>query len=304
MVTLFNEIAQAVPRLHAEFPDVEVIDLTAGLPDGATADILFGGWGAHSVAAVQRGVQWVQLSGTGINNIPPEILEAPIVTCARGASAIPISEYVLGTMLAFGRGFPQHWLREPPKHWNFQRMTTLAGATLGIVGIGGIGERIARLARSFDMQVIAMRRTAAPSPVAGVEVVTDLEPLLAAADHLVLAAPGTPRTQHLIDAAALARVKPGVHLVNIARGSLVDQDALRVALDDGRVARASLDVCDPEPLPDGHWMYSHPKVFLTPHSSWSSTAFFDAAIDILCSNLRRYLAGEPLEHLIDRNEGY
>jgi phosphoglycerate dehydrogenase-like enzyme len=274
------------------------------LPDGATAEVLFGGWGPNSVEAVTRGVQWVQLSGTGFNNTPPELLAVPTVTCARGASAIPISEYVLGTMLAFGRGFPQHWLREAPKHWNFQRMSTLAGQTLGLVGLGGIGSRIARLALAFDMRVVAMRRTDRPSPVPGVEIVTDLAALLADADHVVLAAPGTARTEHLIDAAALALVKPGVHLVNIARGTLVDQDALRVALDDGRVARASLDVCEPEPLPADHWLYSHPNVFLTPHSSWSSQAFFDTAIDQFCTNLRHWIAGEPLEHLIDRDEGY
>jgi phosphoglycerate dehydrogenase-like enzyme len=303
-VTVFNEIAQAGARLAAEFPDVKVIDISGGVPHGVTAEILFGGWGPHSIDAVSAGVRWVQLSGTGINNIRPEILAAPTVTCARGASAIPISEYVLGTMLAFGRGFPQHWLRDVPKHWNFQRMTTLDGATLGLVGLGGIGERVARLALGFGMRVVAVRRTDAPSPVPEVEIVTDLDRLLAVADHLVLAAPGTERTHHLIDAAALAKVKPGVHLVNIARGSLIDQDALRAALDDGRVARASLDVCDPEPLPAGHWLYEHPQVFLTPHSSWSSTAFFDAAIDIFCRNLGHWLAGEPLEHLIDRAEGY
>lgn len=304
VVKVFNEIVQANARLAAEFPAVEVIDITGGVPDGATADVLFGGWGPNAIDAVQHGVQWVQLSGTGINNVRPEILAVPTVTCARGASAVPISEYVLATMLAFGRGFPQHWLRDAPKHWNFQRMTTLAGATLGLVGLGGIGERIARLAVGFDMRVVAIRRTNTPSPVSGVEIVTDFDELLAVADHLVLAAPGTGNTQHLMNAASFAKVKPGVHLVNIARGSLVDQDALRSALDDGRVARASLDVSDPEPLPAGHWLYEHPKVLLTPHSSWSSTAFFDAAIDIFCANLSRYLAGEPLEHLVDRVEGY
>jgi phosphoglycerate dehydrogenase-like enzyme len=303
-VKIFNEIAQATERLRDEFPSVEVIDITSGVPADATAAVMFGGWGANSVEAVQRGVQWVQLSGTGINNIRPEILEVPTVTCARGASAIPISEYVIGTMLAFGRGFPQHWLHDAPKHWNFQRMTTLAGSTLGLVGLGGIGERIATLALAFDMRVTAMRRTNTPSPVRGVEIVTRLDDLLEVADHLVLAAPATDHTQHLMNDAAFAKVKPGLHLVNIARGSLVDQDALRVALDDGRVARASLDVCEPEPLPAGHWMFEHPKVFLTPHSSWSSTAFFDAAIDIFCTNLAHYIAGEPLEHLIDRDEGY
>ena len=89
-------------------------------------------------------------------------------------------------------------------------------------------------------------------------------------DHLVLAAPDTPETHHVIGPATISQLKRGVHLVNIARGGLIDQDALRAALDDGRVARATLDVCDPEPLPAGHWLYTHPKVRLTGHLSWSS----------------------------------
>src|SRR5204863_9717895 len=113
--------------------------------------------------------------------------------------------------------------------------------TLALVGLGGIGSEIARRALPFGMRVRAVRRTAAPSPVPGVEVVANLADLLPDADHLVLAARGTHRTRHLVDAEALAAVKPGVHLVNIARGSLVDQDALRAALDDGQVAMATLD---------------------------------------------------------------
>jgi phosphoglycerate dehydrogenase-like enzyme len=155
------------------------------------------------------------------------------------------------------------------------------------------------------MDVLALRRHPEQgSPVDGVRITGDFDAILPVADHLVLAAPGTARTQHLLDARAFSLVKPGVHLVNIARGSLVDQDALRAALDDDRVARASLDTVTPEPLPEGHWMYEHPKVFLTPHSSWSSHAFFDAAIDKFVANLHRYVNGEPLADVIDRDEGY
>ncbi len=120
------------------------------------------------------------------------------------------------------------------------------------------------------MRVLAVRRTDAASPVDGVELVPSLDALLEASDHLVLAVPLTARTEHLLDADAFAKVKPGVHLVNIARGRLVDQDALRVALDDGRVAMATLDTVDPEPLPAGHWLYEHPKVRLSAHISWAS----------------------------------
>ena len=304
-IRIVNEIKQASARLTAEFADIEVVDPHSPGALDQPADVLFGGWGVHAPAVVAQGVRWVQLSGTGIDGIRPEILAAPIVTCARGASSIPISEYVLTSMLNFEKGFPANYLTEPPKHWNFQRMDALAGKTLGLVGLGGIGERVARIAIAFDMKVVALRRRPElGSPFAGCQVVGSIDDLVSVADHLVLAAPGTARTRHLLDARVFTLMKPGAHIVNIARGSLIDQDALRAALDADVVARASLDTVDPEPLPQGHWLYGHPKVVLTPHSSWSSTAFFDAAIDIFCANLRRFLDGKELLHIIDRNEGY
>ena len=103
---------------------------------------------------------------------------------------------------------------------------------------------------------------------------------------------------------AFAAVKPGVHVVNIARGTLIDQDALRTALDDDRVAMASLDVCDPEPLPAGHWLYEHPKVRLSAHISWSSPDLYNRILELFIDNLRRYLANEPLEGVVDPVEGY
>ena len=306
-VRVFDLFGLATPRIREEFPDVEVVDLSGPLPpiDGST-EILFGGWDDEKLLPVlARGLAWVQLPGTGIDGVPRDVFDrVPVVTCARGASAVPISEYVLAVMLAFVKGLPGSWIDEPPERWNFQRMDTLAGQTLGLVGLGGIGTAVARRALAFDMHVRALRRTDAPSPVAGVEVVRSLTELVTDAHHVVLAAPGTHRTRRLLDADAFAAMRDGVHVVNIARGTLVDQDALRAALDAGRVARASLDTVDPEPLPAGHWMYSHPSVFLTPHSSWASRALLEAPVGIFCENLARFLAGEPLEHVVDVTEGY
>ncbi|HEY1738558.1 MAG TPA: NAD(P)-dependent oxidoreductase [Acidimicrobiia bacterium] len=305
MVVVGTEIKQSFARLASDFPDVEAVDLTADIGDDLKVDVLFGGWGKNAIEMVRRGVQWVQLSGTGFDRVPQEILDAPLVTCARGASAVPISEYVLASMLAFEKDFPANWLTESPSHWNFQRMDSMAGKTLGLVGFGGIGARVARLALAFEMEVIGLRRhVELGSPVPGASVTASLDEILPVADHLVLAAPATARTRHLLDPDAFARMKRGVHIVNIARGTLVDQDALRTALDDGVVARASLDVADPEPLPEGHWLFSHPNVRLTPHSSWSSHAFFESAVDIFCTNLRHFLDGDELIYQIDRNEGY
>lgn len=302
---VLNELGARVgDRIRAAVPDAEVVDLGPEPPDGSViGDVLFGGWGPHSFEYAQR-VPWVQLSGTGVDQVPRELFDGRTVTCARGASAVPISEFVLGAMLAFEKRFPEVWLAEPPERWNYDRLGGLQGRTLGIVGLGGIGVAIAERALPFGMRVLAMRRTEAPSPVAGVELHAELGPLLAEADHLVLAVPLTPRTEHLIDADVLARVKPGVHLVNIARGRLVDQDALRAALDDGRVAMATLDTVDPEPLPAGHWLYGHPKVRVSAHISWASHLGLESTVEIFVDNLRRHAAGEPLRDVVDPTEGY
>ncbi len=300
----------AAARIAEDFPEIEVIQFEAGDPPaGLRADVFFGGYFAWDDIlrwVDAAGVRWVQTSGTGVDKVPSAIYDGRVVTCARGASAYPISEWVMAAVLAWAKRMPQTWLHEPPNHWNFPQppLDSVVGSTLALVGLGGIGCAVARRALAFDMRVRALRRTDAPSPVEGVEVVRSIGELVSDADHLVIAAPATARTQHLIDAAVLAQVKPGLHIVNIARGALVDQDALRVALDDDRVATATLDTVDPEPLPAGHWMYEHPKVRLSAHVSWYEPQIQQAALDIFVDNLGRFERGEPLREIVDRDEGY
>lgn len=305
VVRVINQLGpKAAEAMKAAVPDVEVIDAGADPPPpDLRADVLFGGWGPHSLDYAQR-VEWVHLAGTGIDSYPAEMFDGRMVTNAPGASAIPIAEFVLAAMLAFEKRLPEMWLHEPPEHWNFAPLGWLNTRTLGLVGLGGIGVAVAERALPFGMRVLAVRRRPEPSPLKGVELVSSLDELLSEADHLVLAAPATARTRHLINAETLALVKPGVHLVNIARGALVDQDALRVALDDERVAMATLDTVDPEPLPPGHWLYSHPKVRLSAHVSWASPAGMARTLEIFVDNLRRYAAGEQVLHVVDADEGY
>ncbi len=120
----------------------------------------------------------------------------------------------------------------------------------------------------------------------------------------MVAAPSTPDTQGMFDTELFAKMKPGVHFCNIARGTLVDQDALRAALDGDTIARASLDVCTPEPLPEGHWMYHHPKVLLTPHTSWMGPGAYETMIETFHHNYLAWRAGEPLDGLVDIDAGY
>jgi phosphoglycerate dehydrogenase-like enzyme len=295
-------------RVRKELPDVELVPIamTGDPPPAARGEVLLThAKGSPNLAAVvERGVRWVHAYGTGVDDFPFAALGGRPLTCSRGASAIPIAEWVLAMMLTAEKNLPGSWIHEPPAHWSIAGLGGLYGRTLALVGLGGIGQAVATRALAFGMRVRALRRSDRASPIAGVEIVPDLASLLASADHLVLALPTTRETRHLIDEVALARVQRGVHLVNVARGGLVDHDALRVALDDGRVGLASLDCVDPEPLPAGHWLYGHPRVRLSPHISWSMPGALDLLIQPFVENLRRFRAGLPLEHRVDLELGY
>jgi phosphoglycerate dehydrogenase-like enzyme len=249
-------------------------------------------------------IEWVHVLGAGVDGFPFDALAGRALTCSRGAAATAISEWVMAALLGFAKALHESWIDAPPERWNSAALGTLSGATLGLVGLGAIGSAIARRALSFDMEVVAFRRTAAPAPFEGVVVEPELAALVGRADHVVLAAPATAGTRHLLDAAAFAAMKPGAHVVNIARGSLVDQEALRRALDAGTVARATLDTVEPEPLPAGHWLYTHPAVRLTPHISWSSPATMVRTVDLFVQNLGCHRAGVALQGVVDPAAGY
>jgi phosphoglycerate dehydrogenase-like enzyme len=247
------------------------------------------------------GVEWVHTASAGVDVYPPALFLDRTVTCSRGVMSVPIAEFVMATMLAADKRLPEVWSPDMPR--GDPGLGTLEGVTLGLIGLGSIAAAVAERALAFGMEILATRRTEQPSPIPGVTVMPLLE-VAARADHLVVLAPATPDTWHLVDDALLAAVKPGVHLVNVARGTLVDQDALRRALDDGRVRLASLDVTDPEPLPVGHALLGHPNVRISPHVSWSAPGMLGRSVERFIENLRRYLAGEPLLGIVDPGAGY
>jgi phosphoglycerate dehydrogenase-like enzyme len=271
--------------------DAEVLVTLLDAPDGVEA-----------LLAPQ--IRWVHMLSTGIDGFPLGAAGNRMVTCSRGASGRAIAEWVLAVMLAFEKRLPESWITAPPSEWNMSSLGGLAGRTLGIVGLGAIGTEVALRARAFEMTVVALRRTPKPSPVPGVSIAASLAELLAGSDHLVLAAPATADTTRLLNATAFAACKSGLHLVNVARGTLVDQEALLDALDAGIVARASLDVVDPEPLPPGHPLYSHPVVRLSPHISWSAPASGAKTFELFVDNLGRYRKGQPLHGMVDTGAGY
>lgn len=242
-------------------------------------------------------VKLVQLASAGADDYPPWVFEAPHVASASGTTAIPIAEYALSVMLAHAKRLAAVTLKPGdawPDRQEFvnQPLGLLHGRTLGLVGLGNIARRVGHLANAFGMTVIASRASAAPSPDPWISV-APLDDVVARADHLVLAAPITPATQHLLNADRLARMKADAHIVNVGRGGLIDQDALLAELDKGRLW-ASLDVTEPEPLPAGHPLIGHARCRITPHISWSNPDINKAILMRLAENIRRLGAGEPL----------
>ncbi len=247
-------------------------------------------------------LRFVQALSTGVDAFPTWLFEGPAVACARGVAAIPIAEFVLAAILNFEKDFAAIRV-VAPEQWKKRPLGSLAGRTLGIAGFGAVGRAVAARAQPFGMRILALRRGAGPLD-ANVERAPDFEALMAQADHLALTLPLTAQTRHILDARALAQAKPNLHIVNVARGALIDQDALLGALDEGRIAGATLDVTDPEPPPEGHPFYAHPKIWLTPHISWGDAGSADRAAEKALANLDRYARGEPLEDLVDPAQGY
>ena len=247
-------------------------------------------------------LKYVQLMSAGIDAYPAWLFDTLPVASIRGVSSTALAEFALAAIFAAAKRFPDIWIKSASE-WGYRPLALVEGATWGVVGFGAIGEALAPKALALGMKVIATRKSDAPLGVPGVERAT-LEAVVAAADHLLLAAPATPDTYHLINSDLLAKAKPGQHLINIARGTLIDDAALIGALDSGRLSLATLDVAHPEPLPDGHPFYTHPKVRLSPHTSVLTPDMLDNIGAFIGDNLERHIKGEPLANLLPPGRGY
>lgn len=274
------------------------------------ADVLLtrplAGWGkapADKPAGWPYGLRWIQTASTGIDFFPAWLLDGPVVTVGRGISADAIAEYVLAAILSFTKRLHEISPRNRAE-WKITPLGSLSGKTIGIAGFGAIGHAVAERAKPFGVQIRVLRRSSWPYAVPGILPVDTIEQLVAASDHLVIALPATPETVHLINADVLAHAKPSLHLINVARGRIVDQRALLRALDNGQLAGATLDVTDPEPPPDGDPIYGHPKVVLTPHVSWTGGDDIRRLADKTLVNLDAYAHGAPLADVFDKTLGY
>jgi phosphoglycerate dehydrogenase-like enzyme len=258
--------------------------------------------------AIEAGpdLRWLTTHGTGVDGWPLELFERRglVLTNGAGIGAIPISESVVMGVLAGLKALPElvraqdrrEWLAQPPAFGE------LHGKRALIYGYGSIGRAIGQRLKPFGVLVTGVRRHLGDAP--GVISVDDWEARLPETDLLILSVPLTANTHALVGEAQLAALPEGAWVVNIARGSLIDEAALITALKSGRLGGAYLDVAQTEPLPPESELWSLPNVILTPHSSWASNEFRNRGVVIFLENLDRYRRKEPLRNVVDLQAGY
>ena len=277
-----SQLNEAFNTAFAEqLPDVDIVGVPVGTPAGLPreAQVLiaapFRKAGGSLPVAPPPGwpfnVKWVQLVSVGIDFYPEWLFDGPAVTSARGSSAVALAEFALAAIFAEAKRLPEIWI-DRFEQWAPTPLSLVAGKTLGLVGFGSIGEALAPRAQALGLDVVAVRRSAALIGVPGVEQLQDLGELFARSDYVVLAAPATPETV-----------------------GLIGRDVL---------ARASLDVTHPEPLPFNHRYYNHPKVRLSPHTSVHTPDTRRNLAAQFAANLARFREGAPLADLVDTVRGY
>ena len=237
----------------------------------------------------------VQLLSAGAERFAGRLPEGVLLCNARGAHTPSTAEWAVAATLAAQRGFPFFVREQAAGRWSSETFSSLVGARVLVVGAGDIGTTIGRMLAGFDVDLTYVARTARD----GVRSTAELPELLPHADVVILIVPVTPETTGMVDAAFLAAMKDGALLVNAARGVVVDTDALLAELTTGRL-RAALDVTEPEPLPDGHPLWTAPGLLLTPHVGGAVPDTNARAAAAVTEQLARVLAGEPLANVVDR----
>lgn len=302
-----------IAAIRAVAPDADIVD--AGQErvalELASADIYCGHakvpvpW--DEVVAAGR-LRWIQSSAAGLDHcLVPAVVEAPItVTSASGVLADQVAEHAVGLAIACTRRLPLFLDQQKRKEFVRRPTRDLTGATVGIVGLGGVGRRLAEVLAPFRVRILATDWFPIDKPrhVEFLGPADALPRVLEEADVVFLCAPLTTHTRGMIDAAALARMKRGAILVNMARGPLVDENALVDALESGHLDSAALDVTPTEPPPPTSRLWTAPRLLITPHVAGQAARRIDAMTDFFCDNLSRYLEGRPLRNLVDKRLGF
>jgi phosphoglycerate dehydrogenase-like enzyme len=255
-------------------------------------------------------LRWIQAIGSGVGQFVPSRLPAGGITLtnAAGVGAVPIAEWVLARILAVYKRLDDHAAQQRAHVWQEAMGARLEGRTAVVVGLGAIGSAVATRLRAFGVHVIGVRRSWTPGATAteadelfGPD---QLPAVLGRAHVVVVAAPGTAANENLFDAAAFAAMRRGALFVNVARGSLVDEDALTEALRSGHLRAAAIDVAREEPLPSDSPLWDTPNLAISPHSSASADQYLERVGDLFSDNLARYVAGRELRNVVDLTQGY
>lgn len=288
--------APDVRRLRERLPGAQVA-LVADFRSGMLED-------AWDVATE---LEWVHVAGAGVDAVLfPELADSEvIVTNARGVFDDAIAEYVLGLMLAFVKDLPTTLELQRRREWRHRESERLAGRHVLVVGAGGIGRAVGRIARAVGMTTGGVARDARHDPDLG-EVVaqSDLTDVLPTADFVVLAVPLTEETRGMFGREELSSMSSSARLINIARGHILDEASLLTALDAGELAGAAVDVFATEPLPEDDPLWAHRKVIVSPHMSGDFIGWRRALTDVFADNLRRWLEGRQLDNVVDKRRGY
>jgi phosphoglycerate dehydrogenase-like enzyme len=305
-----------VERLRERFPQhlfAVAQDDQQTLTEIVDAEVVFGARVSASHLDAAWRLRWIHSHAAGVGGMLfPAMIESDVVlTNSRGLSAVSIAEHTIGVTLALFRSLPFAYERQQARQWAqdefIDRIRTLRDCSVLVIGLGAIGSEVAKLASAFGASVTGVRRRVAAGVPAGVERVvgpSDLHHELPQADVVVISAPQTSDTWHLIGAQELALMKNGAVLVNISRGKLVDEAALIAALDFGGLRGAALDVFEHEPLDPASPLWGRKDVLITPHVSGFFEDYWRDVVDLFSDNLRRYESGQPLLNVVDKRAGY
>ncbi len=316
--TLWRPPAEFASELRRHWPKMTVIhlqnlDLLAHeLPH---TDIFVGYSIRPKQFAYTRKLKWIHSTASGIAQLTyPELRSSGIVvTNASGVHAIPMAEHTLGALIALARRFPDCFRAQGKRLWAQQeiwdaevRPREMKGSVLLLAGFGAIGQEVAKRAKPLGMKIWAVTQSGRSNSklLERIMPVSELDRVLPEADFVVLAAPETPGTHHLMGARQFALMKPTAYLVNVARGTLVNEAALVDALRRHVIAGAALDVADSEPLPPRSPLWKLENLFLTPHVSSASDHLWERQTALVVENLERWFSGRELLNRVDLNRGY
>ena len=311
---LSRDDAELQQKIEALSPRLEIVteaDLEARPELVSELEIVYGGLPRELLPQAKK-LRWLQNMGAGVNHLLPLLREAPadlVVTNVSGIHAEPITEHMFGMLLQVTRALSQACEQQKTRQWRGfdfgPHLDMISGKTLGLLGVGAIGTHAARVGRAFGMKTIGLRRNLEPHP----DIETLFSPdnrldFFAHCDVVMNTLPLTEKTRNFMAKDEFDALPDGAIVINTGRGATIDTEAMVQALRSNKLKAALLDVTEPEPLPPDHPLWTLPNVWITPHYSGNHPQYDERADAIFLDNLKLFLQGEPLHHVVDKAEGY